>query len=327
MSKLPDQTPAEEPAPGARGFVTVVARVKHWVRPILVVMALGFMTYTARQLWAEWDGGGVTRRDGFLFASLLPLCLAALTQARAWLALLRHMTGRRVAFGPALTLYLDSQLARYTPGKVGLPAVRMAGAARLGVAARSVAGSIFFELLSWLASGALTGFCLLALADYPSESVRGIVQWVSLLAIVGATLGLLVLVLLDRRRLPHRLRVLLDVTGTGPLVPWSVPVTHLCYWLLWAAHGYLVVRGLAGTDASATGGMAFFVLAPILGFVALAAPAGVGVREAVIAMGLTAPMGAPSALAAGIASRVASLAADVCTWAICRLLERVRASS
>ena len=75
------------------------------------------------------------------------------------------------------------------------------------------------------------------------------------------------------------------------------------------------------------GTMGFNPLANVLGFVALAAPAGVGVREAVLISGYGAILGSGGALSAAIVSRVASLIADVGAWALVRLwvLKRRRA--
>jgi len=103
-----------------------------------------------------------------------------------------------------------------------------------------------------------------------------------------------------------------------------MPLVHCGYWMLWALHGYLVLRGLAAPGGVALAAAGYFILAPVLGFVVLVAPAGVGVREAVISLGLAPVVGVAPALAAGVASRVASLMADVASWAICRLLGRPR---
>ncbi len=50
---------------------------------------------------------------------------------------------------------MSGQLARYTPGKVGLPMVRIAGAAKLGVSAHLIAASVGLEVAAWIGVGSL----------------------------------------------------------------------------------------------------------------------------------------------------------------------------
>ena len=63
-----------------------------------------------------------------------------------------------------------------------------------------------------------------------------------------------------------------------------------------------------------------FVLGLAVGLIllpeaALAAPAGVGVREAILSISLAPAVGSAPALAIAVASRAASLVADVIAWA------------
>ena len=118
-----------------------------------MAIALLFVAYSAWDLAHRWQKTKVTLDLPWALASILPLGLGCLIQGRGWIALIERMTFHRVPRGAALSLYMDSQLARYTPGMVGLPFVRMAGAARLGVSAVSVGSSVGLEMLSWTAVG------------------------------------------------------------------------------------------------------------------------------------------------------------------------------
>ena len=77
------------------------------------------------------------------------------------------------------------------------------------------------------------------------------------------------LIAVDRRRYPPFVLRVLGVEGEAPLVPRRVPVTHVVYWLTWALHGYLVNRAVGADHASAVAGAGLYVIAPILGFLAL----------------------------------------------------------
>jgi uncharacterized membrane protein YbhN (UPF0104 family) len=78
--------------------------------------------------------------------------------------------------------------------------------------------------------------------------------------------------------------------------------------------------GVPAEGAFATSGL--YVLAPILGFIALAAPAGLGVREAALSIGLAASVGPAGAVVAAIVSRAGSLLIDVALWLLAKPLAR-----
>ena len=249
-------------------------------------------------------------------------CPGSVVQGYGWIRLIDRMADRRVPRGAALALYLESQIARYLPGKVGLPLVRMAGAGRLGVAASTVGSSVLVEMLSWIAVGSAVGFSLLTMASEHVLGVAALLGRAGPVLLAGSALAVVMLMVVDRRRLPRAVLRALDLAGSGPLVPPSVPLIHVVYWGSWAAHGYLLSQALGAQPQIALSAAGLFVLAPILGFIVLAAPAGIGVREAVLSLGLAPTVGPAAALAAAILSRAASLVADLASWLGTRPLGR-----
>jgi hypothetical protein len=285
------------------------------LKPLFMLVALGFVLYSAWDLSRRWQHSRVSLDLPWALASVLPLGLGCLIQGRGWIALIERMTARSVPRGPALSLYMDSQLARYTPGMVGLPVVRMAGAPRLGVPALAIGSSVGLEMLSWTAVGGALGFA--SLFALPSRT--------GLTALLGAwavpivlcfALGVIALSFVDRARLPNFVLRVLKVTGSGPLVPPSLPLAHLAYWLTWALHGYLLTRAFGAAPSLALSTSGLYALATVGGFVALAAPAGVGVREAILSVSLAPALGSAPALAVAVASRAASLCADLLVWGV-----------
>jgi hypothetical protein len=125
---------AGDPKPAKPGL-------KKRLGPLFMSIALVFVGYSAWDLAHRWQKTQVSLDLSWALLSVAPLGLGCLIQGRGWIALIERMTARRVPHGRALSLYMDSQLARYTPGMVGLPFVRMAGAERLGVSAVSVGSS------------------------------------------------------------------------------------------------------------------------------------------------------------------------------------------
>jgi hypothetical protein len=102
-------------------------------------------------------------------------------------------------------------------------------------------------------------------------------------------------------------------------------LAFLGVWMAWLAHGVLIVLAVGGSIHAAVAGAPWFALAPIAGFLALVAPGGIGVREAVITMGLAPSIGAPAALTVALLSRAYSLGMDVATWLAARAITGRRA--
>jgi hypothetical protein len=294
--------------------------LKRWLKPGMNLVAIAFVLVAARGIAKDWQSKSVHLTWGLTLAALVPLLFSCLAQGFAWIALIERMAHRKVPRGPAMSIYLASQLARYTPGKVGLPIVRMQGAERIGVPRSIVGVSVLIEMLSWTATGAVSGFALLAVAA-PGAGLDWILRF-AVPALVASALGLLVLLAVDRQRYPAKVRFLLGAEGAGPVIPLALPLIQFGYWLLVAAHGYLMSLALGAPVNAAVTAMGLYVISSVAGFVVLAAPAGVGVREGVVATGLKPLVGAAPAAAAAIISRGASLVAEVLIWAVVRVLVR-----
>jgi glycosyltransferase 2 family protein len=298
------------------------ARFRLVLRWVLAVVSIVFVAYAGYKLAVRWESGKVSLSLVPLVLSFVPLVFGTLIQALSWQWLLERLAGKRVPTQVAVPLHLESQLARYTPGKVGVPLVRIAGADRLGAPASAVASSTVLELLPYLSVGGAVGFLFLWIASKHADGALALLGRWGIAGVVVFGTVTLVLTLLDRQRYPSVALKLLGVSGTTPLVPPSMPLSHLVYWSSWALHGYLVCRGVGIPHAAAFGGAGLFVLAPIAGFLALVTPAGMGVREAIVSVGLAPIAGPAPALAAAIVSRGISLVVEVGVWATARVLVR-----
>ncbi|MBI3199990.1 MAG: flippase-like domain-containing protein [Myxococcales bacterium] len=291
-------------------------RLKRVLRPALALLAVVFVVWAFRDLARRWDSHAVRIAWGLAVASLVPLVLGGVTLAVAWKYLIERMAATRVPLGASLALHAESQLARYIPGKVGIPVVRMTGAKGIGVPAKIAGSSVLIELMSFVSVGGMVGFGLLAALGQRAVSAQ-LGRWAPVVvSVLGAVVLLLIVV--DRNRCPERVRRAFAIEGRGPLVPRRLPVLHALYWLTWAAHGYLVTCALGADAASGSAVAGVFILAPIVGFLALAAPAGAGVREAVLSIGLVPVVGAAPALTVLVLSRGATLIADVLVWLLLR---------
>lgn len=299
--------------------VAAAGRLKRWARPVLGLFAAAFVVITAWNLVARWEDARVDVRPGLALLASVPLVGSCLLQGVAWIALVERMAHTKTPRLAALALYMASQLARYTPGKVGLPLVRMEGAPRIGLTRGLVGVSVLVESLSWTATGAVLGFLLIAVTAAPGET-GGVLERFSWPLVAASVFGALVLMIVDRSRYPGAVRKLLAPEGQGPLVPVRLPAIQLAYWALVAGHGNLLSTALGASPAAALSAMGFYVVASVAGFVVLMAPAGLGVREAVLVAGLSPTIGSAAALGAAIFSRVLWLVTELATWVLTRTL-------
>lgn len=289
-------------------------RLKAVLRPIMGVLAAVFVAAAIWDLKRRWRPGAVQIDYGLAAWSMLPLAAGCIFLGLGWVWLISRMSGVRAPVLPALAIHLESQAARYTPGKVGLPLVRMLGAERLGTTSRIAASSVFIEVLCFVATGGVSGFLVLLATGNMLARITEALGVLGLLVLVGFVVALALLLLVDRRVFPRKLRELLQLDGAGPLVPAGLPLIHAGYWLTWAVHGYLTSRAVHAPVPVAFGSMGYYVLAPVMGFLALAAPGGLGVREAVVSIALSSAIGPAGALYAALLSRGTSVVVDFGVW-------------
>jgi hypothetical protein len=211
-------------------------------------------------------------------------------------------------------------MARYTPGKVGLAVVRITGAESVGVPPRVMGTALLVELVSWCGVGTLIGGLVIGIYGRGTR-VGGAFSVGSLVLAACSALGLVVLMSVDRDRLPQRVRSLFG-EGKGPIVPLGVPSWHVVHFLSWTVAGVFVALSIEAslTDAIIIGGL--LCVAIVGGFLALLAPAGAGVREAVMALGAAPLVGPAASLAVGILSRVVSMLSDVLLFVYFRFKAR-----
>jgi hypothetical protein len=308
--KQPTPAVAAPRAPQRSGL----ERIKAGLRPVMAVLAAVFVGVAAWDLKRRWQPGKVEIDYVLVALSCLPLLVGVLVLALSWTSLLGKMSGVKIPRLSGMALHIESQAARYTPGKVGVPLVRMLGAGGLGTTGRIALSSVFIELLCWVAVGGTLGFALLLMTgDLARGANEALGVW-ALPILAGFALALLLLLAVDRRLIPERIRGLIQIEGEGPLVPARLPLMHAVYWLTWAAHGYLISRAIHVPPGAALASSGIYVLAPIMGFLALAAPGGLGVREAVVSMALSASVGPAAALYAALLSRAASVLVDFGAW-------------
>ncbi|GGR61509.1 hypothetical protein J2S40_000829 [Nocardioides luteus] len=280
-------------------------------RLLKIGLALVVVLGGAYLVWRERDDLATAVRElsatRFAVAGALAVVGTVLI-GQIWVALL-HGMGIRPALRDSHSVFYVSQLGKYLPGSVWPVVAQMQFGLRWGVARRTMLGANILFMVVVVASGIGVGALLL-----PWSSPEGLSRyWWLLLLLVPLA------VCLHPRVVPGMLDWLFARLGREPLgvrltarglftaIGWAVLA-----WVAFGLHLAVMMQSYASVGllevAAATGGMA---LAWAAGIAFIPAPAGTGIREALLALTLGPFIGAPEALTVALASRVLLLVADV----------------
>ncbi len=289
---------------------------------VVVSISIGLATL---ELWRRLEREPVEVTWSWLYASSLALALGYTASAFAFGRVLRRESGRRQRFSLVCEVYFRGLLARYLPGKVGIPAVRMAAAADFGVSMPFMAASAFMETLASLATAGAVA-ALISLGPWAAPALRRVVSGPWTLALVLAICGgVVLLAVVDLRRYPRALvRLARMGEREGPLLHGYWILGCSANWLATALGSALCAMALSEPMDIALLAAAAGVLGPIVGFLALVAPGGLGVREAFVVALLAPQIGATRALAFSLVSRAVTLGTEIAVWVVARSLLMVR---
>ena len=271
-----------------------IVRIAQW---ILAAVVIGF---AGRELARQWSGVGPAlqslRVDWSYVAASGALVLATyLLLIEAWRTTLR-VWSERLSFRNAARIWFVSNLGKYVPGKVWQIAAMGAMAQREGITAVAAIGSsLVVNLVNVIA-----GFAIIALtaggeiavaigADAAARTART----TELAVIAIAAIGVAALVVAPLA-VPRLTAIAARITGRSLAVPnippraiWIAAATTTTSWVLYGIAFALFAKGVS---ASATGNASSYIAvytgSYLAGYLALFAPGGVGVREAVLVLAM-----------------------------------------
>ncbi len=241
---------------------------------------------------------------------------------RIWREMLLGL-GARSQTRSSARLFFVSQLGKYLPGAVWPVIAQMEYGARAGLSRRSMLAANMLTFVLSLAVGlGLAGICL------PLSSTAALHRfwWTFLLIPV-------LVALLHPRAIPAFIDWALRLLGRAPVgarLPFRYSVRGIAWGLVsWIALGLHLRALTSGLGAhgwpallAAIGGEALAVSA---GVIFVPAPAGAGIRDAVLVATLTPSLGATNALAAALVSRVVLIVVDLLLAALSSIGRQRRA--
>lgn len=270
-----------------------------------------------------------------LLGTVLLYSLVVPLGALAWQRILAGL-GHRAAYAALLSIMLTTQAGKYLPGNVGQHIGRFALSLSLGIPATLLVVSLgyelalllFADLLTALVSGALSGPGLALLLDERGSAmaIAGVLAVAGFGAIALSVRLLPVLV----RRFASRSAAAMDRLPPLALRTIAEVVGIFAFSMLCVGAGFSVLAHglLAGAPVDFALLTAAFAIAWAVGFVTPGAPAGIGVREALLLIMLSPSLGTGDASLLIVALRIATTLGDMlCFVAGLALTARLRRQS
>ncbi len=281
------------------------ARLQLWLKWLWVIAV------TVAVLWYLLD-----RRETVLAAlsefslPMLATSLVLLLLAKLVLSENAYVAARAMALPVSrlavYRLYNFSQLGKYIPGSIWQYVSRGAGYRFAGASYTGIANTLLLETLWVLGGAALVGALLAGPALGRQIHDAGVVSAEYLLwAVLVAAGGLIVIVALALR-FRRRLQPLGRQLFPGP----RVIVLQLGIWVLLGL-SFAVLLPAAGSDLTLAYIIGLFAIAYAVGFVAIFAPAGLGVREGMLVLGLGMAIPVEQAVVVVLVARVIYLVSEL----------------
>lgn len=277
-------------------------RVVPWAfAAVIVVLA----TRSVIANWSRLAAQPVTWRISpvLILASLGLTWLMYLLLIQAWRVVLTGW-GQSLPLWPAARIWTVSSLGKYVPGQVWAIAGMAVMAQRAGVAPwAATSSSVLLQGLAVGTGACVLGFTGVSLLEPSLPAARLILVALVILSVAGV--ALLMWPPFVRRALAL---IRVDI-GSGGVPAWDKvlfgAVANVLAWLGYGVALWLLARGLFATaELTLPQAIGAFTASYLAGFLALGVPDGVIVRETVFVSMVQGTIGAPSALALALASRL-----------------------
>ncbi|TVP55412.1 MAG: UPF0104 family protein [Gemmatimonadales bacterium] len=306
------------------------SRVPPWLRWALrIVFTVGVTWIIARQLGVGLDDAlaldrGIPELDRrWIAASVGALLGTFLLAAGLWGRMVRDLGEPDPGVAASARVIFTANLGRYVPGKVW----QIAG---LAILARRQGVSV---TIGTLAGILVQGFSLLAAAAWGIPAITAVRAEASdgLWLLVGIGIATVVLLCSVPTLLHGVFRFLFRLARRDPEEAPRTDVRFGLRWLgwhlvVWAGYGvafHLFLVGLGFDELGILSSTIYFAAAYLLGYLALPAPAGLGVREGVL-MALLQPVIGPAAAPVAILARLWMTAVELAPAGALALWEALR---
>jgi uncharacterized membrane protein YbhN (UPF0104 family) len=287
------------------------ARLLSAARVAVAVVVLAAVVWAVARNWADVSVHLSRISWGVFVLSSLAAAVGTWLTMVGWRVILADL-GSPLHLAPSSGVYFVGQLGKYLPGSLWSVLVQADIASHLRVPRRRTAVSGLLTLALSLLTGLLVG---LPAASFLLQRESGGSSWwliaaVPLVVVLGVPRILNALVALGlrtlrREPLEHELSARAVLTAVGLFV---------IVWLAFGVHTLLLARAVAGDSPHpdlVTAAVTGYALSVALGMLTIVLPAGLGAREGLLTLILSAAIPTPAAAAVAIVSRFIVTIIDV----------------
>jgi uncharacterized membrane protein YbhN (UPF0104 family) len=308
---------AASPPKAGRWPIATVARVA------VILLLFGGLAAALEGGWEQLRGYEWQFEPWAVGASFVLMLLASVWAAVAWFAIARAF-GANLTPAPALRIYSTSNLGKYLPGKVWHAFARVYLAQQHGIPLAVGTTSVLTDIVLYIAAGLLV--TVLALPTIGRAVGLGSGPLITAAALVGV-IACLVLLHPAALNLGFRLAGRMLPGRTFPPIEASyftilkIFVLYVVLWGLYSVALYFTLQAVGSIELSALPTLgAIFALSYLSGLIMPLAPAGLGVREGMMALLLAQLVPVPVAAAASVLVRALQVFAEgVCAAAFSRI--------
>jgi len=233
----------------------------------------------------------------------------------AWHKLLKWFGETNLSWKLSVAIYGRTQIAKYIPGNIFHFSSRHFMGHESGYEHASLLGAMVYEIL-----GQLTSASLIALIGF----FIGITSAISIFAIILILLLTLTSPIIIQYILNH-IKFFRGKINLPPLKGWALLKSLLSIWWLYLAFFVIanavfsgIVIGVEGRGLMIPISTLFvaFTISWLAGFIAPGAPAGMGVREAIMILILSRYLAGSACILISLLSRFVTMAGDICFFVI-----------
>jgi len=267
----------DAPAAASPGVRRIAWRVAQYA------LAIAFIAFAARTIWRQWSDASAAQLNvqlhwGWLALSSLVVLVTYALLVEIWRRVLAR-SGARVSFALAARVWFVSNLGKYVPGKVW-QLTSMATMMRREQVPLAVAGS---SAIMVAVCNVVAGFVVVL--SLGTQSLRALGARTES-AVITATVILLITLLLApvtvkwAATLVGRLTKRPIALSIPAAAVWESTAGYIGTWLLYGIAFELFAVSVVGhAGGSWAAYVATFTLSYLVGYLALPAPGGLGVRE------------------------------------------------
>lgn len=256
------------------------------------------LVYVGTEIARNWAAVSGTRivNHSWVAASIALYAVSHLSTGVAWPITLL-LIGERISISFGFRIGLVAQIGKYLPGNFAHYFGRGALARAAGITFRSSGLSTAVELVLAMAAAFIVALLMLFVDPRPLAFVPELTTRAQLFVLFALFAAMAFVAWIVTRG-----HGLLLVAGPAALLAISLLLSGLSLYALLASLGY--------PEASLAAVIGTFALAWAIGFIVPGAPAGIGIREAILITSLTAEVGPAPAVACAILHRLLTAGVD-----------------